>query len=86
MRFQPINPMKSMYLADATAAITLPALPQHTPMGFEIEVVDNLGTAGTTNIVVSGPINGSTSVTLSANFVSEGFIWTGAAWAAGVSA
>lgn len=70
---------------DLDSALVLPSGPASAgapiAVGITWKVFDNLGKAGTTNITFTGPIGGGTTGTsISTNYGSTTFTWTGAAW------
>lgn len=85
MALHTITPLIWYYKADTATSVPLPnpanAGGPVAPEGLLLFVIDNLGTAGTTNIAITGPINGGSSGTsLTTNYAVALFIWSGATW------
>lgn len=77
--FQPITPLFGVLYADADTTVTVAGGIQ--AQGYQIMVVDNNGTAAAHNIVISGPISGSTSgSSITTNYGSALLTWDGATY------
>jgi hypothetical protein len=74
------DPMHQDVYADGAVAFTLPSAKMPIPLGFVINMIDNKGTFNGTNMVVSGTVDGTTSVTLSTNYQMRTFTWAGSQW------
>ena len=82
-RYFPVQQGYTLILADASTTVVLPNGPgatggQPIALGDQFLVVDNLGTAGGSNIAIKGPIAGGTSGTsISAAYGSALLVWDG---------
>ena len=84
-KFHQVTPLFWYINADANGTVALPNPAASggpvAPIGLQIAVLDNMGLAATTNITITGPINGGTTGTsLTTNYAWALFIWSGATW------
>ena len=86
------NYTEQVWLCGTDTVVNLPNglnAPGGVPIaaGFQISCIDNAGTAGTTTITIRGQIASTSttgSQTITTNFGSQTFFWSGLAWSAAV--